>query len=192
MATRRVSELDSFLSAPAVPPKAIGRGGGGWTNYDIVVAVCGVRGPHVRDQALFDAVSLKYGRPCETFAQAFRECMRGRRSLARLDIATLRECHPAFAALQLPPFVEEAQIAAEIGTWFERQAAEAQGAAAAPPVSVAELERDLARVRAEQDTILRDLARVTYIADLGRFLEARRRRNERQAQKGYPWRIRRA
>jgi hypothetical protein len=202
MATRRVSELDRFLTAPALPPRALGRAGGGWINYDIVVAVCGVRGIQVRDPALYDAVSIKYDRRCETFAQAFAACLRGRRSLANIDLATLRECHPAFEALQLPETIDDAQMAAQIGDWFERAAngaplAEPEAPEPAPPAPPArrppplavtplarmgDLEEEIARIRARHDALVAQRAdaeaaarRAAYMGKLRQYLRAQGR-----------------
>jgi hypothetical protein len=111
--------LDEFLLAPATRPKldgaAFSGAVGGWRNEDVVVAVCGVRGIHVVDPALYDAVSLKYDVKCRTFEEAFRACARsysawGHRDWRDVDIETLRECHSGFRGLQMPEWIEELRL----------------------------------------------------------------------------------
>jgi hypothetical protein len=117
--------LDEFLLAPALQPRCddlvFRATGGGWSNEAIVVAVCGVRGIHVVDPPLYDAVSLKYEVKCGTFEEAFRACARpystaGHRDWRDFDLDVLRECHLAFAALQMPAWLEELRLEEE---WAE-------------------------------------------------------------------------
>jgi hypothetical protein len=115
--------LDEFLVAPATRPKLDGAAFsstvGGWTNEDVIVAVCGTRGIHVVDPALYDAVSLKYETKCRTFEDAFRACARpytrwGQRDWRDFDIEILRECHSGFRALQMPTWIEELHLNEEM------------------------------------------------------------------------------
>lgn len=110
MAWRSVAAaLDEFLSAPARAPKVEGLicdDGPGWTNGRIVEALCGARGADARDPALYDAVRLRTDRPAETFRQAFAACARGARGWVDFDFSAIRECHPAFEAMELPESAE--------------------------------------------------------------------------------------
>jgi hypothetical protein len=127
------SALTDFLTAPATQPKMLGAGGG-WTNESIITTVCGAAGIHAIDRALYEPVERKHRHRLDhrlkgmvaTFEQAFHacaaECRRG--GWEALDLDTLRECHPAFAAFQLPRDIEEQEQARQIGAWFLRQAGE--------------------------------------------------------------------
>lgn len=102
--------LAEFLDAPATRPELEGYVADnvrGWTNRAIVEAVVGTRGASGVDRSLYDAVSVRCGSKVVSFASAFKACAppydaHGHRSWADFDLDTLRECHAAFASLQLP------------------------------------------------------------------------------------------
>lgn len=103
--------LLEFLAAPASPPRSIAyEPCSAWDNEGVILSVTG--GLDVVDEALYDAVSLKYEVKVRTFREAFRVCARtctraGHRDWADLDLEVLQDCHPGFASLGLPAWVDE-------------------------------------------------------------------------------------
>ncbi len=92
--------LHEFLSAPAAH---------GGINDGVVASVMGAKGTHVVDPPSFDAATLKYGKKCRTFVDAFNACWNGHRDWRKFDLETLQNCDGEdFLSLQLPTRVRQA------------------------------------------------------------------------------------
>ena len=85
-------------------------------NMAAIEDLCGAGSRNKPAPALWDAASLRHGKRCRTFDEAFAACCVGRRRAGRIehgwawfDLATMRECVPG---LDLPAWVYEAQAEA--------------------------------------------------------------------------------
>ena len=82
-------------------------------NMAAVEELCGAGSRNKPAPALWDAASVRSGRKCRTFDEAFAACCVGRRRAGRIDhgwawfdLDTLRECVPS---VDFPPEVYEEQ-----------------------------------------------------------------------------------
>lgn len=108
------------------------------------------------DAATWDAVAMRYGRPCYTFVDAFRAAcghVATRRSWLTLDLAALRECVPG---LELPGWVYEAMAdatEAPEADWSDEAQRRWYEQGCVPLASVADVWDPLADVLVTEDMI---------------------------------------
>lgn len=115
--------LDQFTGAPSAH---------GELNGDIIERVMGasIARPSALDTidpAIFDAVSVRSGKRCRTFREAFAACCAsstatGHRYWQDLDLRSLQECHPEFRAFRLPEWVEQLIVEQQLADHYRELA----------------------------------------------------------------------